>query len=62
MNYCPWFCFYIYTFLCLLLITFANSFDPDQAWSWSKLFDSTDGIPERNFWKKKCKITKYVKS
>ena len=42
---------------CRLLITLANSLDPDQAcwaWSGSKPFD-TDGILERFFWKSKFK-------
>ena len=35
---------------CHLLITFANSLDPDQeSWSGSKLFDTLESVPERFF-------------
>ena len=45
----------IYSFPLMLVITFANSLDSDQARYRSKLFDTLDAIPESNFWKRLLK-------
>ena len=49
---------------CRLLITFANSFDPDQAHKmsgliWVQTVWHSDVIPERLFWKSNLKKQKY---
>ena len=66
----------LFAYECRLLITFANSLDPDQAWQkvgtdmdpiYRTLMVTAENFLKKWFWKKwtadktACKITKYAK-